>query len=194
MTLVHIPRSLADGRQLPHGRDGIQDEYAAPAEDPDVVIEGMFGRIAEREFLCPIELVRLRIVGRRLCPSDELDGGKAGLLPLVVVLRGTLAHLLQQRSVVNRSCIIVVDVAVLVEGDDDAPAFARERAESGRNEHAQHRIGGIRRISPRFRQQTPAAFLTDEAERLGQTDGRDASRQRDVSRLVPDRAGWPCSA
>jgi hypothetical protein len=97
-------------------------------------------------------------------------------------------HLLQQLGVIDAVGIVVLDVAVLVVGDDDAPAFGRHRVDAGGHDHAQ--ALGAGRIAPGF-QQARRVGCVQVAEIRRQVEGRDAAGQGDLALLRREEDGQP---
>ena len=183
----HARRRLLDLRELRHPGDRIQHQHAAPAEHADVVVECVLLVAGKFQLLRPIHLVRGLVVARRRGPADEFDGRIAFLHALLVLLLHPLLHLLHQLRVIHLLRLVVLHVAILIVGDDDAPSLRARRARSCRHEHPER--DGTGRISPQPCEHRPRVLAVEIAELLRHADLRQPALQRDFAFLVIQPVG-----
>ncbi len=168
-------------RELGDPRDRGEHEHAAAPEDADVVVERAGRLTREPEFLRPVELVRGAVVVRGLRPADQLDRRIPGLLAGPVPLpRGGL-HLLQQLAVVELGRLVVLDVPVLLVGDEHGPVRRVERTGAGGKEHPKRGVVG--RVAPHVLEHEARVRRTQEAEGLGDAQRGQPPAERDLARL-----------
>ena len=176
-----------DGRELFHSRHGIEDEHAAPAEEPDVVVEGIFVTAVELQLFGPVHFVGAFVVAGWSGPADELDTSEALFFAFLAGFGGGFLHFFEELGVVDFFGVVVFDVAVFVVGEDDGPSGSAGGADVGGDEHAEGFCAWG--ISPNFREHDFGVGGVEEAEAIGEVDFSDPALEGDLAVLVLETLG-----
>ena len=94
-----------------------------------------------------------------------------------------MLHGREELAVVDLGRVVVLDVTVLAEGDDDAPALGREHADAGGHEHPEGLVAG--RVAP-CAQHDICLLGIEVSEVRGQVEGREAAAQGDPAGPIPE--------
>lgn len=116
-----------------------------------VVVQRIHVLASEGDVARPDDRVGLRVVIRLFGPAHDLDRGIAFGLPLFVRGERVLLQLVEDRTIIGIACVIVGNMAGILECHDRAPAVGCGRL-AMRHHQPQHAIGAAFGIAPQLGQ------------------------------------------